>query len=140
MNKNIDADRLRTEIEKRLKNIRNYMTGSGIKYKGPRFYEAKGKESAYDAVLSLLYSFQQEQPEVDDIEFRCGYFSGPIFPAWIDAPSTLQPAHKYHGLEVAACHLKGGGYRVVPRNEPVSFELPEGTHLVGGWKEKAPED
>ena len=63
--KYIDADRLRAELEKRLKNVRDYMNGMGMKYKGPKYYKAQGKESAYDALLSITASLQQEQPEVD---------------------------------------------------------------------------
>lgn len=63
--KYIDAEKLKAEIEKRLKNIRDYINGAGVKYKGPKFYKAQGKESAYDAILSVTYSLQQEQPEVD---------------------------------------------------------------------------
>lgn len=65
MSKYIDAELLRKEIEKRLKNTRDYMNGAGMKYKGPKFYKAQGKESAYDAILNVLDSLQQEQQEVD---------------------------------------------------------------------------
>lgn len=139
MNKYIDAELLMTFLKKKLESYKSKMVDPS-KYPIDHIDLMAFLASEYQALILQIEHLQQEQPEVDDIEFRCGYFSGPIFPAWIDAPSTLQPAHKYHGLEVVACHLKEGGYRVVPRNEPVSFELPEGTHLVGGWKEKAPED
>lgn len=36
-----------------------------MKYKGPKYHKAQGKESAYDAILSILGSLQQEQPEMD---------------------------------------------------------------------------
>lgn len=65
MSKYIDADRLRAELEKRLKNTRDYMNGVGMKYKGAKYFKAQGKASAYDALLSIIYSLQQEQPEVD---------------------------------------------------------------------------
>ncbi len=61
--KYIDTDRLRAELEKRLKNTRDYMNGAGMKYKGPKYFKAQGKESAYDALLNVLTSLQQEQPE-----------------------------------------------------------------------------
>lgn len=41
------------------------MNGAGMKYKGPKYYKAQGKGSAYDALLSVIDSLQQEQPEVD---------------------------------------------------------------------------
>ena len=63
--KYIDADKLKMELEKRLKNVRDYMNGAGMKYKGPKYFKAQGKESAYDALLSIIDSLQQEQPEVD---------------------------------------------------------------------------
>lgn len=63
MAKYIDADKLKAEIEKRLKNIRDYMRGTGMRYKGPKYFKAQGKESAYDALLNVLDSLQQEQPE-----------------------------------------------------------------------------
>lgn len=61
--KYIDADRFLAEIRKRLKNTRDYMNGSGMKYKGPKYFRAQGKESAYDALFSVITSLQQEQPE-----------------------------------------------------------------------------
>ena len=61
----IPVDKLITEIESRLKNIRDYINGTRMKYKGPGYYKARGKESAYDALLSITSSLQQEQPEVD---------------------------------------------------------------------------
>lgn len=60
-NKYIDAEKLIVEIEKRLKNIRDYINGAGMKYKGPGYYKARGKESAYDALFSIIRSLQQEQ-------------------------------------------------------------------------------
>ena len=45
MTKYIDAERLKCGLEKRLKNVRDYMNGAGMKYKGPKYYEAQGKES-----------------------------------------------------------------------------------------------
>ena len=61
--------KLKAEIEKRLKNIRDYINVSGMKYKGPAFYKARGKESAYDALLSIITSVQQGQPEEMNEDF-----------------------------------------------------------------------
>ena len=61
--KYINADKLIAEIEKRLKNIRDYMSGVGMKYKGPKYFKAQGKESAYDTLLNIINSLQQEQPD-----------------------------------------------------------------------------
>lgn len=41
------------------------MNGAGMKYKGPKYFKAQGRESAYDALLNTINSFQQEQPEMD---------------------------------------------------------------------------
>lgn len=71
--KYIDAERLKCELEKRLKNVRDYMNGAGMKYKGPKYYKAQGKESAYDALLSVIDSLQQEQPEPPTCK-SCGFY------------------------------------------------------------------
>ena len=65
MNTNKILELLRAELKKRLKNVRDYMNGAGMRYKGPKYYKAQGKESAYDALLNVIDSLQQEQPEVD---------------------------------------------------------------------------
>lgn len=65
MIKHIDAELLRAEIKKRLKNVRDYMTGVGMKYKGPKYFKAQGKESAYDALLNVITSLQQKRSDVD---------------------------------------------------------------------------
>jgi hypothetical protein len=75
-----------------------------------------------------------------DTEFKIGkWFSGPIFPAWINAPSTLQSAHNFHGKNVVACHLKEGGFRIIysENGKPVSAILTEDAPLVEGWKENS---
>ena len=63
-----------------------------------------------------------------------GKFSG-LCPAWINAPSTLQPAHKYHGKNVVAIHEKTGGFRCccIDDEVPSTFHVPENTELVPGW-------
>lgn len=68
------------------------------------------------------------------------YFTG-LIPCWVNAPSTLQPAHNYHGKNLVAIHLKDGGYRCccIDDNKPITFTLPENTQLVEGWKRKSVE-
>ena len=68
------------------------------------------------------------------------YFTG-LIPCWVDAPSTLQPAHNYHGKNIVAIHLKDGGYRCccIDDKKPVTFSLPENTSLVEGWRRKSGE-
>lgn len=65
MAKYIDAERLKCGLEKRLKNVRDYMNGAGMKYKGPEYYKAQGKESVYDAILNIIDSIQQELVVMD---------------------------------------------------------------------------
>lgn len=69
--KYIDAEKLKAEIKKRLKNVRDYMNGTGMRYKGPRYFKAQGKESVYDALLSTIDSLQQEQPDKETILRIC---------------------------------------------------------------------
>lgn len=73
MAKYIDADRLRKELDKRLKNVRDYMNGAGMTYKGPKYFKAQGKESAYDALLNIIDSLQQEL-EVMGLSFKGGTY------------------------------------------------------------------
>lgn len=96
------------------------------------FIEAK--DIAYRQVKNLVKSMMQEPDNVDE-EYDTSKFTG-LFPAWIDAPSTLQPAHKWHGRNVVAIHEKKGGFRCccVDDKVPSTFHLPEDTHLVSGWK------
>lgn len=72
MSKYIDADRFRMELEKRLKNVRDYMNGAGMKYKGPKYFRAQGRESAYDALLNTIDSLQQEQPIGEEYAIEIG--------------------------------------------------------------------
>ena len=60
--------KIKAEIEKRLKNTRDYMNGAGMKYKGPKYHASRGRESAYDAILSFLSTLKSEKP--NDLEER----------------------------------------------------------------------
>ncbi len=64
-------------------------------------------------------------------------FTG-LCPAWINAPSTLQPAHKWHGKNVVAIHEKNGGFRCccIDEEKPSTFSVPENTDIVPGWKKR----
>lgn len=68
-------------------------------------------------------------------------FTG-LCPCWVNAPSTLQPAHKWHGKNIVAIHLKGGGYRCccVDNIKPITFHMPENTELVPGWRNRRKEE
>ena len=67
-------------------------------------------------------------------------FSG-LIPCWVNAPSTLQPAHKYHGKNLIVMHENNGGFRCccIDNEKPVTFHLPEDTYLVEGWNKKPAE-
>ena len=69
--KYIDAERLKAEIEKRLKNVRDYMNGAGMKYRGPKYFKAQGKESAYDALLNTIDSLSEEPSKGLDVTDFC---------------------------------------------------------------------
>lgn len=62
--------KIKTEIERRLKNTRDYMNGAGMKYKGPKYHASRGRESAYDAILSFLSTLEKsEKPmNLEDLE------------------------------------------------------------------------
>ena len=64
-----------------------------------------------------------------------------LIPCWVDAPSTLQPAHKHHGKNLIVMHENNGGFRCccVDDEKPITFHLPEDTHLVEGWNKKPSE-
>lgn len=49
------------------------MNGAGMKYKGPKFFKTQGKESAYDAILNVLDSLQQEN-EIVEFTFKGGTY------------------------------------------------------------------
>lgn len=59
-------EQIKAEIERRLKNTRDYMNGAGMKYKGPKYHASRGRESAYDAILSFLYTLESEKPMNQD--------------------------------------------------------------------------
>ena len=87
------------------------------------------KETAQDALAQL------PKTSVIDENYKAGNCFSGLIPCWVDAPSTLQFGHAYHGKNVVAIHYKNGGYRCccVDDEKPITFNLPEGTHLVEGW-------
>ena len=62
-------------------------------------------------------------------------FTG-LCPGWINAPSTLQPAHKYHGRNVVAMRKEDGSFIccLIDEKKANTFRLPENTYIVPGWK------
>ena len=78
---------------------------------------------------------QKHNYEIDE-DWQVGKWFTGLIPCRVDAPSTLQPAHEYHGKNVVAIHLKNGGYRCccIDDEKPKTFFLPEGTYFMEGWK------
>lgn len=105
--KYIDADRLRAELEKRLKNVHDYMNGAGMKYKGPKYFKAQGKESAYDALLNIIDSLQQEQP-VEGLLEEVDRFWANEFKYHVNSLPTISVVQRIarHFAEWGAEHLK----------------------------------
>ena len=73
-----------------------------------------------------------------DKDYRLGNFTGLLL-GWVNQPSTLQPAHRYHGKNVVAVHEKSGGFRccIIDDEIPSTIHLPEGSiSPLGsdGWK------
>lgn len=64
------------------------------------------------------------------------YFLGPLIPAWINAPSTLQHGHEHHGENIVAVKLEDGNYQCSNIDAKVAntFILPSDTPLVDGWR------
>jgi len=60
-------DKVKAEVRKRLKNIHDYINGSAMRYKGPKYYESRGRESAYDAILNIIDSLPDE-PVAEGLE------------------------------------------------------------------------
>lgn len=100
------SEKLKAEIEKRLKNVRNYINGAGMKYKGPAFYKARGKESAYDALLSIINSLQQGQPE----EMNEDFFFDEVLKVYDDNDKyPPRSEEELTMLEIIARHFYGLG-------------------------------
>lgn len=71
--KYIDANKLIAEIERRLKSLHEWKIGWERRLplsRNKTYYKNFGKESAYDAILNIITSLQQEQPEVESL-IRC---------------------------------------------------------------------
>lgn len=52
---------------------------------------------------------------------------------WINQPSTLQPAHKWHGTNVLALHEYDNMYRAYFLSGPVESMQVSGLALSKGW-------
>lgn len=68
--KYIDADKIRAEIERRLKYTHDWLRGDEKRHPkqtsvSKNYYKMKGDERTLDALLNFIDSLTQEQPEVD---------------------------------------------------------------------------
>lgn len=124
------------------------LTGSTLKFEVDSTKPAtkEQRELLFSKMKEAGYEWDTEKKELKKIEkidekYKVGkYFTG-LIPCWVNAPSTLQPAHNYHGKNIVAIHLKDGGYRCccIDDKKPVTFSLPENTPLIEGWKRKSVE-
>lgn len=64
-----------------------------------------------------------------------------LIPCWVNAPSELQSAHKYHGKNAVIMHENNGGFRCcfIDDKEATTVGLPEDTSFVEGWRKKPAE-
>lgn len=71
-----------------------------------------------------------------DSDYMVGRTFSGLIPCWVNAPSTLQAAHRYHGKNVVAVHEKSGGFCCcfIDDDRPRTIHLPENTCLVEGWR------
>jgi len=90
-----------------------------------------------DECLAWLEKQKEKVSDEFDENYKIGDYHSGLILAWVNQPSTLQPAHKYHGKNVVAIHLKKGGFRCccVDDPSPITFEIPDGTlsPLCGKW-------
>lgn len=109
----------------------------------------KMKESGYEWDAEKKELKKVEQKPIDDLtqqeakaeideKYKIGKWFTGLIPCWVNAPSTQQPAHDFHGKNIIAIHLKDGGYRCccIDDKKPVTFTLTEGTPLVEGWNNR----
>lgn len=62
-------------------------------------------------------------------------YKGPIQRMWINQPSTLQPLHDYHGINVLAQEEMSGSFTVYFLSGPIiSMRVPRNA-ISYGWKE-----
>ena len=72
--KYIDSEKIITEVEKRLKSLHEWKIGWERKLplsRNKTCYKNFGKESAYDAMLNIINSLQEEAPDKETILRIC---------------------------------------------------------------------
>lgn len=107
---NTIIEQIKAEVEKRLKNTRDYMNGAGMKYKGPKYHASRGRESAYDAILSFISTLESEKPinpadAMKEIEEKIalvkqrGTWDGVDVDKYMDEVRGREPEKPMDGLE-----------------------------------------
>ena len=93
--------------------------------------------SEYDKGYMDGKAFQLKQTE----QYSIGKTFMGLIPCWVNAPSTLQPAHKYHGKNAVIMHENNGGFRCcfIDDEKATTIHLPENTGFVEGWRKKPAE-
>ena len=96
-------------------------------------------ESEYDKGYREGHRFGLRQTE--DYMLPGGKTFSGLIPCWINAPSELQPAHKYHGKNVVVMHENNGGFRCcfIDDEKATTIHLPEDTLFVEGWRKQPAE-
>lgn len=98
---------------------------------------SSNNESEYDRGYRDGKAFQLKQVE----QYSIGRTFMGLIPCWVNAPSTLQPAHKYHGRNAVIMHENNGGFRCcfIDDEKATTVHLPENTGFVEGWIKKPEE-
>lgn len=91
-------------------------------------------ESEYDKGYRDGIDFQLKQTA----QYSIGKTFMGLIPCWVNAPSTLQPAHKYHGKNAVIMHESNGGFCCcfIDNEKAATVYLPENTGFVEGWRKK----
>ena len=58
---NTIIEEIRALVERQLKNTHDWLNGKGAKKGSPRYYKMRGRESAFDFVLSILSDLEKEE-------------------------------------------------------------------------------
>ncbi len=99
----------------------------GIKYRGD------------DITKEKLIAYLERQKEQKPAEqYSIGKTFMGLIPCWINAPSELQPAHKYHGKNAVIMRESNGGFRCcfIDDEKATTVHLPENTLFVERWRKR----
>lgn len=141
--------------------VRHLFGANQFRVVPPHIYVYRGKDDAFRVKVKGIEpdcTVEDETGEAIDLYFiemeGCSSMSAydgdynfsnkftGLCPCWVNAPSTIQPAHKWHGKNIVAVHETDGGFRCccVDDIKPITFHLPENTELVPGWRNRRKEE